>query len=65
MALKVIKINLNYFETAQDLLFQTVREEKVNVVLVADQYRNLDGLRRLTRRTKQPSGLVVNIPSKK
>ena len=29
--------------TAQNLLNQTVREGKVNVVIIADQYRNLDG----------------------
>ena len=39
MALKVIQINLNHCEAAQELLFQTVREEKVDVVIVADQYR--------------------------
>ena len=44
MALKIIQINLNHCEAAQDLLIQTVREEKVDVVIVADQYRNLDGL---------------------
>ena len=43
MALKVIQINLNHCEAAQDLLFQTVLEEKVDLI-VADQYRNLDGL---------------------
>ena len=40
MALKIIQINLNHCEAAQDLLIQTVREEKVDVVIVADQYRN-------------------------
>ena len=44
MALKIIQINLNHCEAAQDLLIQTVREEKVDVVIVADQYRNLDDL---------------------
>ena len=44
MALKVIQINLNHCEAAQDLLFQSAREEKVDVVIVADQYRNFDSL---------------------
>ena len=44
IALKVIQINLNHCAAAQNLLFQTVREEKVDVVIIADQYRNLDGL---------------------
>ena len=44
MALKVIQINLNHCEAAQDLLTQTVREENVDVVIVADQYRNVDAL---------------------
>ena len=44
MVLKAIQINLNHCEAASDLLFQTVREEKVNMVIVADQYRSLHGL---------------------
>ena len=44
MALNVLQINLNHCEAAQDLLSQTVREEKVDVVIVANQYRNLDRL---------------------
>ena len=44
MALKVIQIILNHCQAAQDLLFQTMREEKVHMVIVVDQYRNLDGL---------------------
>ena len=43
MALTVLQSNLNHFEAAQDLLTQTVREEKVDVVIIANQYRNLDG----------------------
>lgn len=42
MALKVLQLNLNHCEAAQDLLIQTVSEEKIYVVLIADQYRNLD-----------------------
>ena len=44
MALKIIPINLKHCEAAQDLLIQTVGEEKMEVVIVADQYRNLDVL---------------------
>ena len=44
MALKVIQVKLNHFEAAQNLLYQMLREEKVGVVIVADQCRNLDGL---------------------
>ena len=43
MALKVLQINPNHCEAAKDLLTQTVREEKVDVVIITDQYRNLDG----------------------
>lgn len=42
MALKILQLNLNHCEAAQDLLTQTVREEKIDVVLVADYYRDLD-----------------------
>ena len=44
MALKVLQINLNHCEAVKDLLTQMVREKKVDVVIIADQYRNLDGL---------------------
>ena len=44
MALKVLQINLNHCVEAQDLLSQTVCKEKMDVVIIADQYRNLDGL---------------------
>ena len=37
MALKIIQINLNHCEVAQELLIQTVQEEKVDVVILADQ----------------------------
>lgn len=43
MALKILQINLNHCQAAQDLLSQTVREDKIDVVLLSDQYRNLDG----------------------
>ena len=44
MALKVIQINVNHCESAQDLLFRMALLERVDVVIVADQYRNLDSL---------------------
>ena len=44
MALKVTQINLNHCVVAQDLLFQTMREEKVDGFIVADQYMKLDEL---------------------
>ena len=44
MALKVLQINLNVCEAAPDLLTKTVREKKVNVVIIAEQYMNLGGL---------------------
>lgn len=43
MALKILQLNLNHCQAAQDLLTQTVREEKIDVVLISDQYRNFDG----------------------
>ena len=42
MALKILQINLNHCE-AQNLLTHMVREKKVDVVIITDQYRNLDG----------------------
>ena len=43
MALKVLQINLNHCNAAQDLLTQSVREENVDEDIIADQYRNLNG----------------------
>ena len=40
----LIQINLNHCEAAQVLLFQILREEMVDVDILADQYRNLGGL---------------------
>uniref|UniRef100_A0A6V7INB7 Uncharacterized protein n=1 Tax=Bracon brevicornis TaxID=1563983 RepID=A0A6V7INB7_9HYME len=41
MALEVLKIDLNHCDAAQKLVHHTVREEKVAVVFVSYQYRNL------------------------
>ena len=50
---------------SQDLLYQKVREEKVYVVIIGDQYRNLDGLSWKTGAANSASMHVVKIPSKK
>lgn len=39
---KVLQLNLNHCSEAQDLLHQLVREEKVDVVVVSEEYRDLD-----------------------
>uniref|UniRef100_A0A6V7LWV9 Uncharacterized protein n=1 Tax=Bracon brevicornis TaxID=1563983 RepID=A0A6V7LWV9_9HYME len=41
--LKILQLDLNHCEAAQDLLAQTVKELKVDGVIIADQYRNLSG----------------------
>lgn len=38
---KVLQINLNHCEVAQDLLCQLVREEKVDIAIVSEEYRDL------------------------
>ena len=40
--LKVIQINLNHCEAAQDILSQRVREEGADVVLISEPYKHLD-----------------------
>ena len=42
--MKVLQLNLNHCEAAQDLLSQTVRELKVDVAILCEQYRNITGL---------------------
>ncbi|CAB0030847.1 unnamed protein product, partial [Trichogramma brassicae] len=40
--MRFLQLNLNHCETAQDLLRQTVRNRRIDVAIVCDQYRNLD-----------------------
>lgn len=41
--IKCIQINLNHCEAAQDLLTQTAREQKADVVLISEQYKTPTG----------------------
>ncbi|CAB0042923.1 unnamed protein product, partial [Trichogramma brassicae] len=38
----IIQINLNHCKAAQDLLSQDIREQRINVAIVCDQYKNFD-----------------------
>ena len=38
---KVLQINLNHCAVAQDLLSQLIREEKADIVIISEQYRDL------------------------
>lgn len=40
--MKIIQINLNHCEAAQDLLMQTINELKVNLAIISEQYKNLE-----------------------
>lgn len=40
--MKIVQLNLNHCETAQDLLNQYVRETEVDVAIICEQYRELD-----------------------
>lgn len=40
--MKIIQLNLNHCEAAQELLSQIVRENKIDVAILCEQYRNLD-----------------------
>ncbi|CAB0041985.1 unnamed protein product, partial [Trichogramma brassicae] len=40
--MRILQLNLNHCEAAQDLLSQTMREQLINVAIVCDQYKNLD-----------------------
>lgn len=40
--MRILQLNLNHCEAAQDLLSQTMREQRINVAIVCDQYANLD-----------------------
>ena len=40
--MRILQLNLNHCETAQDLVMQTVREMKIDVAILCDQHRNLN-----------------------
>lgn len=42
--MRVLQLNLNHCEAAQDLLTQTVREMNIDVAILCEQYRNIVGL---------------------
>ena len=39
---KFLQINLHWAEAAQDLLYQTAKEQEVSILLVSEQYTNQD-----------------------
>ena len=39
---KFIQINLHQSEAAQDLLYQTAKEQEASILLVSEEYRNPD-----------------------
>ncbi|XP_066904559.1 uncharacterized protein [Halyomorpha halys] len=41
--MRILQLNLNHCEAAQDLLYQTVREQHIDVAILCEQYENLDG----------------------
>lgn len=41
--MRLIQINLNHCEAAQDLLAQTIREKNIDVVILSEPYRNRGG----------------------
>ncbi|XP_066903357.1 uncharacterized protein, partial [Halyomorpha halys] len=41
--MRILQLNLNHCEAAQDLLYQTVREQHIDVAILCKQYKNLDG----------------------
>ncbi|XP_066901739.1 uncharacterized protein [Halyomorpha halys] len=40
--MRILQLNLNHCEVAQDLLYQTVREQPIEVAILCEQYKNLD-----------------------
>lgn len=42
MAVNVLQVNINRCQVAQELLCQTAREKDIDIVLVSEQYRNLE-----------------------
>lgn len=41
--MNVAQINLNHCAAAQDLLAQTVKEKKIDVILRSEPYKSIDG----------------------
>lgn len=56
--MKILQLNLNHCEAAQDLLMQTTRELRIDLVLIAEPYKHL------TAPPKLSSGPVANFLSR-
>ncbi|XP_066906370.1 uncharacterized protein [Halyomorpha halys] len=41
--MRILQLNLNHCEAAQNLFYQTVREQHIDVAILCEQYKNLDG----------------------
>lgn len=41
--MKCLQLNLNHCEIAQDLLWQTIAEKQIDVAILSEPYRNIDG----------------------
>ncbi|CAB0029769.1 unnamed protein product [Trichogramma brassicae] len=42
LMMRILQLNLNHCRAAQDLLSQTILEQRINVSVLCDQYKNLD-----------------------
>lgn len=51
--IKILQINLNHCEAAQELLSQTVRENKVDLVLISEPYKEKDPSRWISDKSKK------------
>ncbi|KAL7294219.1 hypothetical protein TKK_0012235 [Trichogramma kaykai] len=40
--MRILQLNLNHCKAAEELLSQTILEQRINVAIVCDQYKNLD-----------------------
>ncbi|GBP95659.1 hypothetical protein EVAR_67865_1 [Eumeta japonica] len=41
--MRILQLNINHCEAAHDLLVQTVREQKIDLVLISEPYKHLNG----------------------
>ncbi|XP_066906360.1 uncharacterized protein, partial [Halyomorpha halys] len=42
--MRIIQLNLNHCEAAQDLLWQTVKDLRIDVAILSEQYKNLENV---------------------
>ncbi|CAB0042218.1 unnamed protein product [Trichogramma brassicae] len=56
--MRILQLNLNHCEAAQDLLCDTISKLRIDVAILFEQYKNLSPPNTWARRCRQPSSYL-------